>query len=246
MLKPAVIGSLTSLFLLGVFGLLPLPVYSQTDTASATTQIEQQMQRSIETQLSQWQQQQAIDKVQHKIMIRVPSGADNLEPCPQKITIDPPQGLPFGRVQRKLSCPSLGWSLYVRAKVTLQAYLPVANRNLQRDEIVTSADLHWKMLPLKASDQDVITQEANLLGQQVTRKLRKNKPIRAAYLEAPRLINVGDEVIIEASSEGFYANMLGVALDVGKEGDAIRVKNSSSGKVITAYVVAKGRVRTQF
>lgn len=244
MLTPARVGSLTSLFLLSAFGLLPLSAYSQADTASA--QIERQMQRSIQVELSRWQGQQAISKLQHKIVIRVPSGAEKLSLCPQAITIEAPQGLPFGRVQRKLSCPSQGWSMYVRAKVTLRAYLPVASRNLQRDEIVTRADLHWKMLSLKASDQDVITQEANLLGQQVTRKLRKNKPIRAAYLEAPRLISIGDEVIIEASSDGFYANMLGVAMDIGKEGEAIRVKNSSSGKVITAYVVAKGRVRTQF
>ena len=56
----------------------------------------------------------------------------------------------------------------------------------------------------------------------------------------------GDEVIIEAVSATFYANMIGIAMDAGKQGDAIRVRNSSSGKIITAYPIAKGRVETRF
>lgn len=102
------------------------------------------------------------------------------------------------------------------------------------------------MLPLTASDQDIITDEKHILGQAVARKIRKNKPIRASNLSAPWLVSIGEEVIIEAASATFYANMLGVAMDAGKQGDAIRVRNTSSGKIITAYPVAKGRVQTRF
>lgn len=102
------------------------------------------------------------------------------------------------------------------------------------------------MLPLTASDQDIITDEKHILDQAVARKIRKNKPIRTNNLSAPWLVSIGEEVIIEAASATFYANMLGVAMDAGKQGDAIRVRNTSSGKIITAYPVAKGRVQTRF
>lgn len=65
-------------------------------------------------------------------------------------------------------------------------------------------------------------------------------------MNAPELVSIGDEVIIEAASSTFYAHMTGIAMDAGKQGDAIRVRNSSSGRIITAYPIAKGRVETRF
>lgn len=238
-------GKAFSLTLFLSIGLLPLNVQAKGQN-TATAQISQQMTSALTAEISQWQQSQEIKKISKKISLQVPSNAHKFKACSTTLKIDAPKGLPFGRVQRKVSCTSEGWSLYVRAKVSLSAYIPVANKTLDRDDIVTAENLQWKMLPLTASDQDIITDDKHILGQAVARKIRKNKPIRTQNLSIPLLVSIGDQVIIEAVSNTFYANMIGIAMDAGKKGEAIRVKNSSSGKIITAYPIAKGRVETRF
>ncbi|NMH66737.1 flagellar basal body P-ring formation chaperone FlgA [Shewanella salipaludis] len=238
-------GTFASYLLLAALVLLPLDA-SAASQRSAAEQLTAEITGSLTAELSRWQSQQEIARLSHKISIQLPSGTDTLAPCKQALVVEAGQGLPFGRLQRKLSCTSPDWSLYVRAKVSVSAYLPVVTHTLLRDETVTAADIEWKMLPLRPVDQDLLTREAYILGRQVVRRLRKNKPIRAVYLSAPQLVNLGDQVMIEAGSQGFHARMTGVALDSGKEGEPIRVKNVSSGKIITAYPFAKGRVKTQF
>lgn len=238
-------GKSFSLILLLSLLLLPLNVQAK-GKLSATEQISQQMTNAVSAEIARWQESQEIKKISKKISLHIPSSTAKLKTCSTALNIEATKGLPFGRLQRKVSCSSEGWSLYVRAKVDLSAYIPVTSKTLERDEVVTAENLQWKMLPLTASDQDIITDEKHILGQAVARKIRKNKPIRTNNLSAPWLVSIGEEVIIEAASATFYANMLGVAMDAGKQGDAIRVRNTSSGKIITAYPVAKGRVQTRF
>lgn len=238
-------GKYFSLIALLSILLLPLKAFAK-GTPSATEQISQQTTNSLSAEIARWQKAQEIKKISKKISLRIPSSAAKLKACSTSLNIEAAKGLPFGRIQRKVNCNTEGWSLYVRAKVDLSAYIPVTNKTLERDEVITAGNIQWKMLPLTASDQDIITNEKHILGQAVVRKIRKNKPIKSSNLSAPWLVNIGDEVIIEAASPTFYANMLGIAMDAGKQGDAIRVRNASSGKIITAYPVAKGKVQTHF
>ncbi|QDE33162.1 flagellar basal body P-ring formation protein FlgA [Shewanella polaris] len=227
-------------------GLVLFPLSHQANAVTASEQIHQSLSEAITHDLAQWQKQQDIKQLSHKFELRIPSSAKSLSPCNQALKVSPSKGLAYGRVQRKLSCPSESWSLYVRAMVSVTALLPVAKRNMQRDEIIEKADIQWRKLTLKTSDKYILTKESEILGQQVARKLRKNIPIRVSYLDSPVLVKLGDPVIIEAALPGFNATMAGIAMDSGKMEQAIRVKNTSSGKVITAYPIAKGRVETRF
>lgn len=227
--------------------LLLLPLSLQLNAATTTQeQIRRSLSTAITAELSQWQGQQEITQLKHKLEIRIPSSAKSLPLCKQPLVIDMAKGLPYGRVQRKLSCKSPNWSMYVRAMVTVTARLPVAKRNMQRNQTITASDIHWRTLTLKTSDKVILAKESEIIGQQVVRKLGKNVAIRASYLDSPMLVKLGEPVIIEALSAGFNAKMTGVAMDSGKLDQPIRVKNTSSGKVITAYPISKGRVQTKF
>ncbi|GIU37769.1 flagella basal body P-ring formation protein FlgA [Shewanella schlegeliana] len=209
-------------------------------------QIDSEFTQLLTKELEQWRQQAALSQLDVKAEIKVPSGAKRLALCPVAVSIDAGSGIPLGNVQRKVSCGALGWSLFVRAKVSVSVKIPVANRVLKRGEHILAADIDWKVIKLGASDRDLVTALDEIVGRQVVRKVRRYQPIRAVQLSSPQWVNIGDRVIIEARSNGFYANMSGEALEGGGEGKGIRVRNLSSGKVIIAYPIAKGRVATQF
>ncbi len=134
----------------------------------------------------------------------------------------------------------------MRASVVVKAKVPVTNRLLKRGEHVSIADIEWQVIRLDASDRNVLAQLDDILGRKVVRKIRRHQAIKSQQLDDPQWINIGDRVIIEARSNSFYANMPGEALEGGGKGDAIRVRNLSSGKIISAYPIAKGRVETLF
>ncbi|WP_256717857.1 flagellar basal body P-ring formation chaperone FlgA [Shewanella sp. UCD-KL12] len=209
-------------------------------------QIEVELQQLISAELKQWQRQSGVKSLQHEIEVRVPSGAKKLPMCAEPLSIDAASGLAFGNIQRRVQCASLGWSMFVRARVKVSASIPVTNRAMKRGELVSRQDIEWQTIRLTSSDRHLMTQIDEIVGRQVIRGLRRHKPIQVQQLSAPQWVNIGDKVIIEASSSGFYANMQGEALESGGEGQPIRVRNLSSGKVITAYPTAKGRVATQF
>lgn len=222
---------------------LHMPVV-QAESATAQ-QLTARMKQVLSQELKQWQKQAGVKDLTKTITVRVPSGADKLALCPTPPNINSAD-IDFGQVQRKLSCPAMGWSLYVRAKVQVSARLPVFNRMMKRGEHVKGSDVTWMKLALKGSDKEVLTKIEDIIGRQVVRKLHRYKPIKAMYLGAPVLVKIGDKVVIEAKNQGFYAKMPGEALESGREGEAIRVRNLSSGKIITAYPTSKGKVATRF
>lgn len=237
-------GKLFSLFLL--LGQILLPLKADAGTPLAKQQIEHVVTQAITSELALWQQRQDIQDLTHRIEIKLPSVTSHLTPCPNTLQVSQAKGLPFGRVQRRVSCEKLNWGLYVRAQVTVKAKLPVLIQQAKRGEVITGSMLGWRTLTLQTRDKDALTTRAEILGQQVTRKIDKNRPIRANQLEAPLLVKRGEPVIIEAKSSGFSARVQGIALGSGKKGEAVKVKNSQSGNIIIAFPVAKGRVETRF
>ncbi|MDB2386953.1 flagellar basal body P-ring formation chaperone FlgA [Shewanella sp.] len=238
-------GTYISYFLFIVSALLPLQVAGKTPHVAAQ-QIKLQLTEHVQAQLTQWQQQAALTNINSTIKLKLPSGVNKLPACRTALIIEGKSQAPLGNVQRKISCELPKWELYVRANVKVSARLPVAARPLKRGEKIDATDIEWQQMTLSVSDRDFISDLNQIVGQQVLRKIRRHRVIKAYQLRPPQWINIGDKVIIEARSHGFYANMPGEALEGGGEGDAIRVRNLSSGKIITVYPIAKGRVGTLF
>jgi flagella basal body P-ring formation protein FlgA len=61
-------------------------------------------------------------------------------------------------------------------------------------------------------------------------------------LTSPWLVRCGDNVVMHAQSGEIHAAIEAVALEDGRLGMPVRVKNPSSGKVIEAKVIGPGEV----
>ena len=75
------------------------------------------------------------------------------------------------------------------------------------------------------------------------RPLRPGQVLQKRLLAAPVLVKRGEVVVIEARSGPIQVTASGEALEPGRQGDVVRVRNVNTGKIIRARVVDTGTVQ---
>jgi len=83
-------------------------------------------------------------------------------------------------------------------------------------------------------------------GLVASRNLRINTFISDDVTQKPTLIKKGNQILITAQSGNITVKMNGIALQNGVEGQQIRVKNTSSGRIIYAKVVTVSEVLVNY
>jgi len=134
------------------------------------------------------------------------------------------------------------WSVYVPAQVSVFRELLVASRNLVRGDIVTRADVVSEIVNTSQLRQGQIGESDSVIGQEVKRPISKGEPFRHASLDSPMVIRRGDPVIIELQSGSISVSSNGTAMVNGRIGERIRIRNGQSDRIVSAQVVAAGRV----
>ncbi|WP_043820048.1 flagellar basal body P-ring formation chaperone FlgA, partial [Rubrivivax gelatinosus] len=71
------------------------------------------------------------------------------------------------------------------------------------------------------------------------------QPLGPRVLVEPLLVRRGDSVQIRARRESVEVVVPGQALDAGRRGETIRVRNTANGSVIRARVVETGQVEPE-
>lgn len=135
------------------------------------------------------------------------------------------------------------WKLYVPTQVSVLAPVAVAARPLARGQRIGAGDLRLEKRELGKLGADVLKDPRQALDYVVTRSVAAGSVLTLRLLAAPRLVQRGHRVQLEAEAQGLSIRMAGVALDDGALGDTVRVRNPSSKRVVQAVVTALGRVR---
>lgn len=84
-----------------------------------------------------------------------------------------------------------------------------------------------------------------LVGRVARRTILPNRAIPVATLREAYLVEAGDSVRTIYTNGGLSITMTGVALTPGTKGSAIRVRNPSSGRIVTGIVTAAGTVEVE-
>ena len=148
-----------------------------------------------------------------------------------------------GNVTLKVGCQApVNWSFYLPATVKLIQPALVAARNLQRGELIAEGDFSVEMRSLPASSGDVFSQPNQALGLEVKRTIAVGDVINARRVTQPVIVKRGDKVTISAKTGGIAVVTQGTALNNGKKGQQIKVRNSKSERVVSARVSARGQV----
>lgn len=124
--------------------------------------------------------------------------------------------------------------------------VPVVNRRMMPEEIVTASDItlvdmHWGRVHAFA-----ITDQQDLLGMQVKRMLSAGRPVHHQSVIPPIVVARGDRVTIELRNGPLQLTAVGKAIGDAHKGQEVRVVNLASNKTITAVATGDGVVEALF
>lgn len=117
----------------------------------------------------------------------------------------------------------------------------VLSHAARRDQVITGDMLELKKFDSQPAE-GYFTDPEKLIGRRMKRQLGAGVPIRSRHLEMQWTISAGDRVMLEHNQGGLFVAMMGVALEDGQSGDMIRVKNSSSGRVLHGFVSDRNKI----
>lgn len=127
----------------------------------------------------------------------------------------------------------------VRAKVT--ARVVVMARDVPAGRVIQDDDVELEARDVTVAP-DAVSDPGAVTGWTSRRSLRTGQVVPQRALLTPVLVQRGQSVGIEASNGGITVNVPGEAMDTGRAGDTVRVRNVGSGKVIRARVIDAGKV----
>ncbi len=149
---------------------------------------------------------------------------------------------PGGRITLRLRCDKPNWSTYILIKASI--FYPVATAlvHINKGQKLSTKNISFITTNITKKNRGYFTSPEQVFGQEAKRVIQKSETITPYLLTPPTLIHKGDSIIIQAGSGDLRISTLGTALQNGKRGRQIRVRNNRSGKIIRAYVSTAGKV----
>lgn len=152
-----------------------------------------------------------------------------------------------GAVSVKVACEDeQPWSIYISAQVSIYRDVLVANAPLGRGTLIEQASITQQRLNTSSMRQGYFTSPEQVLGLQLRRPLAAGEPLRSGVLEQPLAVVRGDIVTLESTTGAIQVATQAEALSSGRVGEQIRVRNTSSQKVVNANILGEGRVGANF
>ncbi|MET0518964.1 MAG: flagellar basal body P-ring formation chaperone FlgA [Burkholderiaceae bacterium] len=166
-------------------------------------------------------------------------------PCPGDWEIEALELRQLNRLRLRARCPALGGNAGASQEFLLrgqlQATVLVAAAAVPAGRALGAADV--ELQPRDISNlPDVLSDSQALEGLSPRSSLRAGQVLQKRLLQAALLVRRGERVRIIADNGGIQVEAPGEALDAGARDAQIRVRNSSSGRIITARVRAPGQV----
>ncbi|RUR11961.1 flagellar basal body P-ring formation chaperone FlgA [Legionella sp. km772] len=134
------------------------------------------------------------------------------------------------------------WTLYVPVRVTLLKEVLLNKRALRKGETLTDKDLYRAEMDAQKLKQGYYTDLKDLNGLVCKKDLPPDTIITPYQIESAKMVLKGQEVSIVAIAGSLKITMDGIALSDGVLGDVIKVKNTTSHKIIEAQVAGNKKV----
>ena len=136
--------------------------------------------------------------------------------------------------------------LWVTAEVAVYTEVPVARVPLRPEQPLDAASFQMRRKDLASLPPDAVTRIEDLEGARLRRALAPGEVVRRHEVELPYLVRQGHLVRIFARRGTLLITAVGKALDSGRKGEAIRILNIDSNKLVQGRVVEKAAVEVLF
>lgn len=146
-------------------------------------------------------------------------------------------------VQVEVHCAVLGWKLYVPVSVRVQVPVLVAARPLLRGATVGAGDVEIQMRDRATLGTAWLDAPEQLQHQVLNRPVASGAVLQPSMLSAERIVRRGQSVVLIGGSGHFQVRGQGKALADAAIGDALRVENLGSRRVVQGRVQADGSVQ---
>ncbi|MDF3112932.1 flagellar basal body P-ring formation protein FlgA [Burkholderia semiarida] len=133
------------------------------------------------------------------------------------------------------------WTVYLQAKVAVQATYYVAARQIAPGEPLSAADLVARDGDLTVLPLAVITDPVQAIGATALARISAGLPLRQDMLKSAASVSAGQTVRVVAVGPGFTISAEGSALANAAPGQSVRVR-MAAGQIVTAVVKDAGTV----
>lgn len=134
------------------------------------------------------------------------------------------------------------WSIFASTVIKAYESVIVLTRPIQRGEIISHQHLTIEKMDVTNTRGDFMTQFEQAENKQAGRNMPAGAILGMRSIVEPPLIKRNDKVIISTEQSAFTIRMSGTALMDGAKGQVIRVKNESSGRIVSGTVIEAGLV----
>ncbi|MES2729291.1 MAG: flagellar basal body P-ring formation chaperone FlgA [Pseudomonadota bacterium] len=120
--------------------------------------------------------------------------------------------------------------------------VPVLKSPVQKGQVISAQDIGF--IEMKAEDikNSLVTNPDSVIGMVATKTLESNKPLRLNDINAQRLVERGQEIMIIYSTGPIQLTAKGKAMQNGQEDDVVQVVNLGSNLTLDARVTGNGVV----
>ena len=113
----------------------------------------------------------------------------------------------------------------------------VAARDLRPEQLLTASDVRLEEHEVANRSEFYLEDISQVVGRVPNRVIRSGYPIADGVLQNPVVIDMGAPVQILVNFNGVQIKTDGVALQKGRVGKIIRVRNTKSAKILRARVI---------
>ena len=147
------------------------------------------------------------------------------------------------RMSVPVQCPQPdGWTVRVPIQLQLFRSVLVASHPLLRGDGIDAGDVHAEERDVTRLGYGYIDNLQQITGRTLARAMARGAALSPGAMGGRRMVRAGDQVQLVVNLNGIEVRAEGLALGSGDNGARLRVRNTSSGRVVNAIVSAPGVV----
>ncbi|MFA7496241.1 MAG: flagellar basal body P-ring formation chaperone FlgA [Acidithiobacillus sp.] len=156
-------------------------------------------------------------------------------------------GNPYGNQTVLVRCtaPS-AWQLYLPVQIQMSQMVVIAATPLSAGTILSARDLTIVHRDTAGLSGSTLSNLHQAIGQVLRFGTLAGQPITTTMLDAPEVVHAGEQITLYAEGEGIRIATIADAIENGRPGQTILVRNLQSGRVVRGTVTPQGHVVVPF